>query len=333
MVFKLIPGLLLALLVGIVGWGLGSVQAAALGRVWLDPLVLAILIGAAVRTAMSLPQRADTGIRFASGRMLEFAIALLGVSLNLKTLSAGGIWLLVGAISIVLLSLGGGYLIGRLVGLSKKMSVLIASGNSICGNAAIVAVAPAIGARREDVATSIAFSAVLGVVVIVILPFLAVPLGLGDTDFGILAGMTVYAVPHVIAATAPIGAIAIQVGVLVKMMRVVMLGPVVALLAVIFRNQGEAVSVKGGLTRYLPWFVILFAALALMRTFGLIPEPLIDPAQQLYRILMLVAMAALGLGVDLRAVLGAGPRVTAVVTASILMIGAMAYALIQLLPA
>lgn len=331
MIVSLIPGLLLAILVGLVGWLLGQAQGAWLGRVWLDPLVLAILLGATVRFFMSLPPRSQPGIKLASGRMLEFAIALLGVSLNLKTLSAGGAWLLVGAFSIVLLSLGGGYAIGRLAGLSKKMSVLIASGNSICGNAAIVAVAPAIGAKRDDVATSIAFSAVLGVVLIVILPFLASPLALDEANFGILAGLTVYAVPHVIAATAPVGAIAVQVGVLVKMMRVVMLGPVVALLAALHRKQGGGAS--GGLFTYLPWFVILFAALTLLRTFDLMPAVLIDPAQQLYRVLMLVAMAALGLGVDLRAVLAAGPRVIVVVTSSILMLGTMALVLIRLLPA
>lgn len=331
MIASLIPGLMLAIFVGLLGWAGGEAQAAWLGRVWFDPLVLAILIGAAVRTVFGLSKRAEPGTRLASGRMLEFAIALLGVSLNLKTLSAGGVWLLVGVFTIVLLSLGGGYAIGRLAGLSKKMSVLIASGNSICGNAAIVAVAPAIGARREDVATSIAFSAVLGVVLIVALPFLAGPLGLDETSFGVLAGLTVYAVPHVIAATAPVGAIAVQVGVLVKMMRVVMLGPVVALLATLHRKQGGGAS--GGLFTYLPWFVILFAVLTLLRTFGLMPEMLIDPARQSYRVLMLVAMAALGLGVDLRAVLAAGPRVIVVVTSSILMLGTMALILIRLLPA
>ena len=88
------------------------------------------------------------------------------------------------------------------------MSVLIACGNSICGNSAIAAVAPMIGARAEDIASSIAFTAVLGVVVVLTLPLLVPMLDLSLTQYGVLAGLTVYAVPQVLAATLPIGALA-----------------------------------------------------------------------------------------------------------------------------
>ena len=85
------------------------------------------------------------------------------------------------------------------------MAILVAAGNSICGNSAIAAVAPVIGASSKDVASSIAFTAVLGVVVVLLLP-LAVPLlHMTELQYGVLAGLTVYAVPQVLAATAPIG--------------------------------------------------------------------------------------------------------------------------------
>jgi uncharacterized membrane protein YadS len=108
--------------------------------------------------------------------------------------------------------------------------VLVACGNSICGNSAIAAVAPVIGADGEDVAASIAFTAVLGVVVVLLLPFLAPLLHLSGLQYGVLAGLTVYAVPQVLAATAPLGMVAVQMGTLVKLVRVLMLGPVVLVL-------------------------------------------------------------------------------------------------------
>src|SRR5581483_1913623 len=134
-------------------------------------------------------------------------------------------------------------LISRVLGLPQKMAILVACGNSICGNSAIAAVAPIIGASSEDVASSIAFTAVLGVVVVLTLPFLVPILSLSYTQYGVLAGLTVYAVPQVLAATLPIGALSNQVGTVVKLVRVLMLGPVVfglSLFAGRLRNDKEA---------------------------------------------------------------------------------------------
>src|SRR5690606_37559890 len=101
--------------------------------------------------------------------------------------------------------------------------VLVACGNSICGNSAIAAVAPVIGATSRDVAASIAFTAVLGIGMVLSLPLLVPLLDLSETQFGVLAGLTVYAVPQVLAATTPVGALSVQLGTLVKLVRVLML--------------------------------------------------------------------------------------------------------------
>jgi uncharacterized membrane protein YadS len=98
-------------------------------------------------------------------------------------------------------------MICRLLGLPQRMSILVACGNSICGNSAIAAVAPVIGADGDDIACSISFTAVLGVIVVLTLPLLVPILHLSLTQYGVLAGLTVYAVPQVLAATLPIGAL------------------------------------------------------------------------------------------------------------------------------
>ena len=116
------------------------------------------------------------------------------------------------------------------------MAILIACGNSICGNSAIAAVAPVIGAHSDDVAASISFTAVLGVIVVLTLPLLVPVLQLSLTQYGVLAGLTVYAVPQVLAATLPIGALSNQVGTVVKLVRVLMLGPVVLGLSLLARD-------------------------------------------------------------------------------------------------
>jgi uncharacterized membrane protein YadS len=115
--------------------------------------------------------------------------------------------------AIVFLAIGVSYALGRLFGLPHRMATLIACGNSICGNSAIAAVAPVIGADGEDVAASIAFTAVLGVVVVLILPLLALAWHMSPRAFGVFAGLTVYAVPQVLAATAPISSVSAQMGI------------------------------------------------------------------------------------------------------------------------
>src|SRR5690606_29073597 len=135
--------------------------------------------------------------------------------------------LLVGIAATVVAALATGYTVARLLGLSPSLATLIACGNAICGNAAIAAVAPVIGADGSDVAAAIAFTAVLGVIVVLALPPLGMALGLSGYGYGVVAGLTVYAVPQVIAATFPVSALAGQVGTLVKLVRVLMLGPVV----------------------------------------------------------------------------------------------------------
>ena len=137
--------------------------------------------------------------------MLEVAVLLLGASISLQTIAAAGVWLILGIAGIVAAALACSYGIGRALGLPPRMAILVAAGNSICGNSAIAAVAPVIGASGKDVASSIAFTAVLGVGVVLLLP-LAVPLlHMSELQYGVLAGLTVYAVPQVLAATAPVG--------------------------------------------------------------------------------------------------------------------------------
>src|SRR5262249_6940682 len=187
------------------------------GHPYLEGLIVAILIGVAIRTAWTPGPLWKEGISFSAKTLLEIAVVLLGVSLSAGTVLALGPVLLVGIALVVAVALASSYLIGRGLGLPRRMAILVACGNSICGNSAIADVAPVIGATSEDVASSIAFTAVLGVVVVLGLPLLVPILSLSLTQYGVLAGLTVYAVPQVLAATLPIGALSNQVGTIVKL--------------------------------------------------------------------------------------------------------------------
>ena len=304
-----------------------------MGRAWVDALVIAILLGALIRSLWTPPAFLQSGIAYAGKQMLEFAVVLLGASVSALTIVAAGPALMLGVILVVVGALTASYLIGRALNLPAKMATLIASGNAICGNSAIAAVAPVIGASKEDVAASIAFTAVLGVITVLVLPLIGDLLELTMTQYGTLAGMTVYAVPQVLAATVPVGQAAMEMGTLVKLVRVLMLGPVCVVLAIIVHRAGQRAggTAKLGFSKMVPWFIIGFLGMLVVRSLGLIPEILLDPVKLVAGALTTIAMAALGLGVDVRVVARAGGRVTVAVTCSLVMLAVISVTLIRIL--
>jgi uncharacterized integral membrane protein (TIGR00698 family) len=341
----LLPGVLLCVLVTGAGQGLQLLEERAFGKAWLEALVLAILVGAAVRTAWNMGERWEPGIRFSAKTLLELAVVLLGASLSARTILAIGPALLASVAGVVVMGILASYALGRFLGLPRRMAMLVACGNSICGNSAIAAAAPVIGADGEDVTSSIAFTAVLGVVVVISLPLLAPVLGLDKLQYGILAGLTVYAVPQVLAAAAPLGPLSVQIGTLVKLVRVLMLGPVILALSLAaprWRQETDqpAPRVTAGdrpapgrpaIHRLVPWFIIGFLGLGALRSAGLIPEPALAPIAWAANLLTIISMAALGLGVDVRSVVRSGPRVTAAVVLSLLCLAGIALFLIRVL--
>ena len=330
---RLAPGVLLCIAITLVAYGLERIETAAAGEPYLEALVLAILIGVAVRTAWKPGPRWNPGINLSAKFVLECAIVMLGASVSATTIMALGLNLILGIAGIVAIGIGASYLICRALRLPQRLSILIAAGNSICGNSAIAAVAPVIGADGDDIASSISFTAVLGVIVVLTLPLLVPLLRLSLTQYGVLAGLTVYAVPQVLAATLPIGALSNQVGTVVKLVRVLMLGPVVlgfSLLAGGLRDPESRSNRRGlRLSELVPWFITGFLALLLLRSVGLIPPLLLRPVTGTAAFLTTIAMAGLGLGVDVRAVARTGVRVTLAVTASLIVLGLMSYALIR----
>ena len=180
---------------------------------------------------------------------------------------------------------------------------------------------------------TLAFTAVLGVITVLVLPLVGDLLGMTLSQYGTLAGMTVYAVPQVLAATVPVGPEAVEMGTLVKLVRVLMLGPVCLVLAVIVHRLGAkgGSTAKLGFGKMVPWFIIGFMGMLAVRSLGLIPDILIDPIKLLAGSLTTIAMAALGLGVDVRVVARAGGRVTAAVTCSLVMLAVISVVLIRAL--
>ena len=343
--FAVLPGVMLCLAVTALAAACQAVEIRFAGEAYLEALVLAILLGVALRTAWTPGPRWQKGIAFSARILLEVAVVLLGASVSARTVLALGPALLGGIVVVVALAIASSYGIGRVLGLQPRLAILVACGNSICGNSAIAAVAPVIGADGDDVASSIAFTAVLGVITVLLLPLLVPVFPLSLTQYGVLAGLTVYAVPQVLAATLPIGALSNQVGTVVKLVRVLMLGPVVLCLSLLtsrLRDEAGSVATRiepgdrsarrgPALHELVPWFIVGFLIVLAMRSLGAIPADFLAPIKSMANLLTTVSMAALGLGVDVGVVAKAGVRVTAAVTLSLLVLGAISLALIRIL--
>jgi uncharacterized integral membrane protein (TIGR00698 family) len=331
---SILPGIGLCAAITAVAMAAQALEERVAGHPYVEALVLAILIGIAVRTAWTPHARFRTGIAFSAKQLLEVAVVLLGASLSLGAILASGPALLAGIVATVVLGIAASVAICRALGLPARMAILVACGNAICGNSAIAAVAPVIGAEPKDIAAAIAFTAVLGVLMVLGLPLFVPLAGMSDSQYGVLAGLTVYAVPQVLAATVPVSLLSTQVGTLVKLVRVLMLGPVVVAFSLIAPRLPRAEPAasapsRPGITKLVPWFILGFLALATLRSLGVVPDAAVKPLTQLAGVLTVLSMAALGLGVDVRVLARVGGRVTLAVTASLAVLIALSLALIR----
>ncbi len=332
---SLIPGILLCLLITGVSMIIQILEERVFLHPYIEALVIAILLGMVVRTAWSPSERWRSGIAFSAKQLLEVAVMLLGASISFAAIMASGMWLIAAIVAAVIVTLSASFAVSRILGLPIKLSILIAAGNSICGNSAIAAVAPVIDAHGDDIASSISFTAILGVLMVLGLPLLIPLLHLSATQYGILAGLTVYAVPQVLAATVPAGLVSTQIGTLVKLVRVLMLGPLVVGMSLIaprlrgdFAGGTKAKAISP--FKLVPWFIIGFLVLAALRSFQLIPDGFVAPATKVASFLTIVSMAALGMGVDIRVLSSVGGRVTAAVTLSLTLLLAISIGLVLL---
>jgi uncharacterized integral membrane protein (TIGR00698 family) len=303
----LVPGLLVAGTIALLAYGIERVEVSLVDHRVIEGLVIALLIGVVAANTLGVSETVQPGATFASKSVLELAVVLLGSSIDIDQVLAGGVRLLVAVSLGVLLGLTMSLALGRLLRLPPRLAFLVAIGNAICGNSAIAAVAPVVKAERHEVASAIGLTAIAGVIVILILPLTLPQAGVGHYQYGVVVGMSVYAVPQVVAAAFAVSPLSAQVATLVKLMRVMFLGPVVLTTGLVVKLRGRG-DTKIKRSQLLPWFVIGFFVFLCLRSLGAIPAEAIDPLRQSGKALTVWAMAGLGLGVELAAIRSVGPR-------------------------
>ncbi|QOS78874.1 YeiH family putative sulfate export transporter [Paenibacillus sp. JNUCC31] len=266
-------------------------------------LVIAIMLGLLYRGTRGVPLKFQSGISFSGKRLLRFGIILLGLKLNLLDIVHAGYKVVALAAINVVITIIVVYGLCKWFKIDKRLGLLTACGTAICGAAAVVAIAPQIKAKDEETAVSAATVAILGTMFTLVYTFLYPVLGLSMKGYGVFTGATLHEVAHVIAAAAPGGQAAIDMAVLVKLTRVAMLVPVALFIGLWSGRESRdgGKSFHGIRWRELPipWFIFGFLVMSGVNTLGIIPEKMISDLLILAYMLLAMAMAGLGLGVDL----------------------------------
>lgn len=315
------PGLALA--------GIGV--ALSLGAHWalpdLPPLVLCVALGIALANLAHVPAAAAPGLKVAGGPILKLGVVLLGLDLIFPDILALGFKALLVVIGVVVITFFGTIWAGRRLGLSDDLSLLVATGFSICGVSAIAAANGVIDAEEDEVAFSVALVTLCGTLAIATLPPLRGVLGLNDEQFGAWVGASVHDVAQVVATSSTAGSVALATAIVVKLTRVMLLAPLIAGIALRHRRTS---SERGQQPPLVPPFIIAFIGMVVIASIGIVPDRALVRIDDARTVLLGMALFALGTRVDVGRMRQLGARPLVLGLASWLLIAVVAYAGVRL---
>ncbi len=316
-IIKLFPGILLSVIIAIVATFIENL----LPIHFIGAAVIAMFIGIIFNSLLKKTQVFSTGLKFTSKKLLKFAIILLGLSLNIKTVLNVGKMSLAVMVFTLITCFGGGYFIGRALGLNWKLSNLISAGTGICGGSAIAAIAPTIEADDNDVAYAMSATFLFDMAMIVLFPIMGQALGMSDQAFGIWAGTAVNDTSSVVATGYAFSEAAGDYATMVKLTRTLAIIPTVITFALIqlrikkkealaSSQSGSSEELKANfkLTKIFPWFILGFLAMVIVASVFSIPAEIVSTTKSTSKFLMVCALAAIGLNTSFSSMKKSGIR-------------------------
>jgi uncharacterized integral membrane protein (TIGR00698 family) len=285
----------------------------------LNPVVVALVLGVAVRQWLGVSPRLTPGVAFSVRPVLRAAIVLLGLQVTpVQLLSIGGGALLLAILSVAL-TLPFTIWLGDRLGVQPALSQLIGAGTGICGASAVVATNEVAGGDKEDVAYALAVVTLFGTVALILYPIIGLGLGFDPRVFGLWTGSSIHEVVQAVGAASAGGAEAAEIGTITKLARVVLLAPAILALGFWIRRAAGPTKTKAPV----PWFAFGFLALVAVGGTGLVPADAVWLSRQIVPLMMATAVAALGLGIELSALRKRGARPLALGGLATLFIGAL----------
>jgi len=348
---KVIPGLLLAAALAILGNFIADWIASSLGLGTgaISGIMVAILLGLALGNLLTLPDALTPGIGYSVERVLRAGIVLLGLKLSIVEVGAIGLK----SLPVIVVTIPAAILfvrfLGRRLGLADRLATLIAVGTGICGNTAIVAVSPTIGAKKEETSYAVACITVFGLFAMLAYPFMAHWLFDGDP---FRAGLFLGSAVHDTSQVAGAGLVyqdyyqapqALNVATVTKLERNLSMLLVIPLMSILHHRRCSEGSEPPAWWTMIPLFVIAFGCMSALRTIGdMSPRPfglltletwhsLLHVAARASTFCLGVAMAGVGLGTRIGELRDIGFKPLGLGLVSALMVGIVSTLLIKLL--
>lgn len=345
---RIAPGLVICLAAA------GASYAAGAALPGVSPMIIAIALGIVAANTGVLPRAATLGIDFSAKKLLRAGIVFLGLQLVLGDIVALGAPMLAVIVCVVAGGLFGTVALGRLLKVPTQLTLLIACGFSICGAAAVAGAAGVTDPDDENeqaTVTAVALVVIFGTIMIPLVPFLGPLIGLTSDQTGMWAGASIHEIAQVVAVGGILGGTALTLAVVVKLARVLLLAPIMAVLSVRIRRAAraraalaptqsgagtDADSVPAPLEGHagsqpklppiVPPFIIGFLAMVLLRSFAPLPEGVLATGQLLQTVLLSAAMFGLGCGVRVKSLVKVGFRPFVLAALATVLVAAIAYA-------
>ena len=266
--------------------------------------IIALFMGTIINSFFH-PKWIKPALKFTSKRILKIAIILLGASLSVSTIMSVGKMTFFVIIFTFAMCFGGGYFIRKIFGLNWKLSNLISAGTGICGGSAIAAIAPVIDADDKDIAFALSSTFIFDMIMVALYPIMGKLLGMTDMAYGIWAGTSVNDTASVVASGYAFSEAAGDFATMVKLTRTIAIIPTVLVFAYIgTRIKRKELQASGGdkkvnVLKIIPWFIGGFLALAIINSVGLIPVEISAVMKSASKFLMVMALAAIGLGASI----------------------------------
>ena len=272
-------------------------------------MLMGLLLGMAFHFLNETP-RVGPGLELAAVKALRLGVALLGLRLTVADVASLGWTPVLLVIFAVLATLLFGIVLSRLLGCDRQLGVLTGGSVAICGASAAMAISSVLpkgpDTQRQTLFTIIGVTS-LSTIAMVLYPIIGDVLQLNDQEMGIFIGATIHDVAQVVGAGYSVSPATGDLGTFIKLLRVAMLVPVVLMIGIVVRTRVSA-AVDRQKAPAVPLFLIGFIVLFAVNSSGFIPSEVIQPVANLAPVLLLVAIAALGIRTSMQEVMTIGMK-------------------------
>lgn len=271
--------------------------------------VFGILLGIILNN-FKRPESLESGIKFTSKKILQYAVILLGFGLNLREVIVVGKSSLLIILSTISTALIISYLAAKFLNIDSKIATLIGVGSSICGGSAIAATAPVIDAKDEDIATSISVIFLFNIIAALIFPTLGVKLGMTHTGFGMWAGTAINDTSSVVAASGTWSTMfnddtALNYATIVKLTRTLAIIPITLVLGIAKSKENTK---KVSILKTFPTFVLFFLLASVLTSLLPLHATFLSAMKFLSKFFIIMAMTAIGLNTDIKKLISQGGK-------------------------